>query len=152
MAGDSYGVARPVGGRSMKAQRGAALILALGYLMALTLFASVFYTAVHQTAGAERDAEKQQAAFNLAEAGIDWAIVQLRADETYRGESAHTLGEGEFRVIVEPSGEDGRAFLITSTGYVMDGAIPIGEARRRVRVVFGPGRSVQAYLPVGLRP
>lgn len=125
--------------RHRAGSRGAALIAAMMYLSALTLFAAGFLSMIHVNLRTAGEAEARQVAMNLAEAGIDRALAGLRADPAgYRGEQDTPLGPGTFSVEVEPLAEP-NAYAIRASG---SGPFPSrrqSSARVTARVTLGTG-------------
>ena len=105
------------------------MILVVGYMVALTIFVGAFVGLLNRVIDMESRAERKQVAMNLAEAGLDVALVELSATpREYRGESNRPLGDGRFSVAIVPGGSSG-AFTIGATGEFMDGEVTIAKAR-----------------------
>lgn len=103
-------------------ERGTALVLAVVALVIVTMFATALLTGYRQTKQRAGDSERQLICANLAEAGLDKAIAELRANpDAYRGEADTMLGRGTFSVEVLPSATPGQ-FEIRSTGAIGGGA------------------------------
>jgi len=78
---------------------GTALLLVIGYLAALTLFATVFVEGLHASLNEVYRAEQVQVCRALAESGVEKAIAELRRNpDNYTGEEATPLGRGLFSV------------------------------------------------------
>jgi hypothetical protein len=117
------------------ASEGSALILALVYLFAITLFATSFITLLHQTMSHMTREERTQVCINIAEGGLDKAIVELQArGDEYQGERGTSLGEGRFTI--EVIKESDGAYRVVSEAQ-LDGRAAKGahvrlEARARL--------------------
>jgi hypothetical protein len=99
---------------------GYAMILVLGYVSAVTLFAAVFLEALHLGMNEARKADRHRVCVHLADAGVDKAIASLRAQgPAYTGNKDTELGVGRFDVTVKP-GEAPDTFAIMSRGYLPD--------------------------------
>lgn len=107
-------------GHRRNRRAGYAMILVLGYVSAVTLFAAVFLEALHLGMNEARKADRHRVCVHLADAGVDKAIASLRSqDAAYTGEQAAELGDGRFDVSVTP-GESPGTFAIVSRGYLPD--------------------------------
>jgi hypothetical protein len=112
-----------------RAKDGSALLITVGYLAAMTIFASTFLTYLNRTASNRHQAELKQLCLNIAEGGVDKALAELRVRESdYRGETNTSLGKGRFTVQVKPTGRAG-AYVITSTGEIGDGDFVLASVR-----------------------
>ncbi|MDQ1256995.1 MAG: hypothetical protein QG656_1596, partial [Candidatus Hydrogenedentes bacterium] len=101
-----------------KRNRGSALMLTLGYTTAITLFVAVFLGAVHRTMHQCGEREREQQCLALAEAGIEKAIAELRAQgDAYTGEQDTSLGSGVFSVTVQPGAGE---YRIDATAELRD--------------------------------
>jgi hypothetical protein len=97
-----------------------ALILALGVLMTLTALSTALLTGFHASMKQGNNRARQAQSLNIAEAGIEKALIELRLSSAfYTGEENTPLGNGAFTVAVTPSGP-GR-FTVESTGTQNDG-------------------------------
>lgn len=103
-------------------EQGFALVIVLAYLLLLSLFATAFLRTVRMNMADAFNGEAQIEAANLAQAGVEKALAELRRDPAYRGESDTSLGDGRFTVRVEPLAEAGR-YRVTAQGH--------GEAPQR---------------------
>ena len=122
--------------------RGSALVVVVGYTLALSLFAGVFWSQVHQRLAAEQRLDRRQAALNAAEAGIDRALAVLRTgDGSYAG-GEETIGAAAYRSEVTALG--GGLYRVASEGWApLDSLV---AQRIRVTAVVrprGPGGIVQ---------
>ena len=105
------------------------MIMVVGYLAVLTILLGAFLGLLHRIIDNENRAEWRQVCFNLAEAGIESAISELKtAPGEYRGENQTPLGEGCFSVSVEP-GDSADKFFVTATGEIVNGDMPLASAR-----------------------
>lgn len=82
-----------------------------------------------------RDSE---AAFELAEAGVQHAKLQLEKDPKYLGQQNTTFGDGWFRVEIGPHPGDATRLQLVSTGRVLSGKG--GYIERQVRSALGWSR------------
>ncbi len=126
-----------------RAKDGSALLITVGYLAAMTIFASAFLAYLHRTASNRHDAELKQLCLNIAEGGVDKALAELRAQgSAYRGEKDTLLGKGKFTVQVKPAG-GAEAYAIVSTGEIRDGDFLVSSVRIRAEVTLSSDRTVQ---------
>ena len=117
-------------------EKGTALIMTYMVLICLFTFAAAFSErSISDKRFAEMSAERVKA-FYLAEAGVDRALEELRADYTYLGTlSAATFGEGEYETAVtqdDPTDPDDPNRHILSVGYLPTKTDP--RAVRRIVV------------------
>ncbi|HPA02784.1 MAG TPA: hypothetical protein PLB67_00025 [Candidatus Hydrogenedentes bacterium] len=110
------------GAKSRCRERGFALVVALAYLLFLSLFAAAFLRTVRLNMADAFNDEARIEAAGLAQAGVEKAIAELRRAPDYRGEEDTALGNGRFTVRVEPMADAGR-YRLTARGY--------GEAPQR---------------------
>ncbi len=100
---------------------GAALMLTLGYLAVITLFASAFLVSLHRTMDGSTRNTVQQQSMAIAEGGLEKALAELRHSAgAYRGELSTPLGEGTFSVEVTAVAQS-NAYRIVSTGTLPQG-------------------------------
>lgn len=105
-------------------ERGAALLLVLGFLAILMISSAAVFTYLNSTVTRTTAIENRQVCLNLAEAGIEKALAQLAAGRVdYRGETDAPLGDGFFSVDVAPQDPPG-AVRITATGYMGEALAP----------------------------
>lgn len=106
----------------MRNQRGMTLVMA----MALALVLGILGYALVQVAQYETrfmvKGTKSDAAFYLANAGIEYAIYKIRNAENYSGSETVILGDGVFVSSTTALGND--EYEITSTGYIPDETNP----------------------------
>jgi hypothetical protein len=72
--------------------RGSALLVAVGFLAALTGFAAVFLMMLNRHIDERRETHRRQVCFYAAEAGVHKAIAELRRDRGYTGEEDMAFG------------------------------------------------------------
>ena len=127
----------------VKANEGTALLLTVGYLAAITIFASTFLGFLNRTASNRNSVERQQICLDIAEGGVDKALAELRNNPNdYRGEKNTSLGAGRFSVEVRRA-EKERAYSIVSTGELADGAFVISRTRIIAEVTLSPNGTVR---------
>ncbi len=110
--------------------KGVALIVTFFVMAAMLVFAGAFVTvSVNQNIAADRF-KRETKAFNLAESGLDQAIVWLRAqssppvgNRTNPWGGVQTLGDGTYSVVITDLGLIGgsgnvRRYKVTSTGAI----------------------------------
>jgi hypothetical protein len=100
------------GCKQKRQQQGFALVVALAYLLFLSMFATAFLRMVRMNMADAFNEEARIEATNMAQAGIEKAVAELRRDPGYRGEKDTPLGDGSFSVRVEPLAEPGRYRVI----------------------------------------
>jgi hypothetical protein len=126
-----------------KANEGTALLLTVGYLAAITIFASTFLGFLNRTASNRNSVERQQICLNIAEGGVDKALAELRTNPNdYRGEKNTSLGAGRFSVEVEQSDQAG-TYRVVSTGELFDGTFVISRMRIIAEVTLSPNGTVR---------
>jgi hypothetical protein len=111
-----------------KNKKGSALILSLVVIVALLIYAVAFVSAGINQGLLIEISKRRTSAFNLAEAGLDHAIVWLRAqasppvgNSTNPWGSVQSLGGGTYSVVITDLGAIGasssiRRYKVTSTG------------------------------------
>ncbi|HOT49475.1 MAG TPA: hypothetical protein P5318_16700 [Candidatus Hydrogenedentes bacterium] len=115
----------------LKNREGLAMLLVLGYLAVLMTGSAVFFSLLNGTLSQAHAREESRYCRNLAEAGIEKAIAELRRNPAgYRGEQDVLLGKGRFSVEVAPA-ETPFAYRVMSKGFLCDG----GMARKQARIV-----------------
>ncbi len=129
--------------RRSRATKGGALILAVGYLTVITLFATAFLTLLQRTMSSMKEGQRRQVVVNVAEGGLDKAVATLRAQpDTYRGEQDVPLGEGLFSVRVEAV-EAPRTYHIVSEARLASVAARGAHARVEAQLVLTPQGTVE---------
>lgn len=127
-----------------KRNEGAALFLALGYVTAVTLFASLFLASINRGIEGCTYREAEQQCMAIAEAGLEKALVALRrAPEAYRGEQDTALGAGAFNIAVTP-GEQPGCYRIVSTGTLRDETDVYARARIEAEACLSADRALRA--------
>jgi hypothetical protein len=113
------------------------MFLVIGLLAALTIFIAAFYSLLNRTLSREYDGSNHNICLNLAEAGVDKAVAELRAGKTdYAGEDSTPLGEGFFTVEATPI-PGGEQWKIVSTGSLRDGKFMHKQVRISAEVQIG---------------
>ena len=114
--------------KETKDKKGSAIILSLVVIVALLIYAAAFISAGINQSLIVEISKRQSGSFNLAEAGLDHAIVWLRSqpsapvgDRTDPWGSVQGLGGGSYTVTITDLGAVGgsatiRRYKITSTG------------------------------------
>ena len=119
---------------------GMALILALGVLAVLTALSTALLTGFHASLRQAQNRQRQTQCLDIAEAGIEKALIELRFDPTfYTGEQDTPLGDGTFTVAVTPAALE--RFTLESTGLLNHG--PELQARITADALLEPGGSVR---------
>ena len=95
-----------------RGEPGFALVVALAYLLLISMFATAFLRMVRINMADAFNEEARIEAITMAQAGLEKAVAELRRDPTYRGEKDTPLGDGAFTVRVEPLAEAGRYRVI----------------------------------------
>jgi hypothetical protein len=101
-------------------QRGAALLVALGYMMVLMLFAGVFIEGLNRANDNMRRRERGAECLRLAQSGIAMAAAELQLNRAYAGADSLRLGNGCFDVQVEAVAQDS-VYTATAVGYLHPG-------------------------------
>lgn len=109
-------------------------------LLIVAAFSTALLMNFHRTRARSTESVRHTVCLNLAEAGIDKALVELRRYPAYVGESGTELGEGRFSVEVLPGAAPG-AYRVVSTA-VLDEARPT-QTRIAALVRFSPGGDAQ---------
>lgn len=91
---------------------GFALVIVLAYLLLLSLFATAFLREVRTNMADAFNEEARIEATNLAQAGVEKAVAELRREPAYRGETHTRLGDGSYSVSVEPLGAPGHYRIV----------------------------------------
>lgn len=147
MSAQSYRIGR----RTRDGERGTALIFALVVVFILSVGTSVLWRQLHMNLEEQRRAWHREQAFQLAEAGLDRAIAQLRArGAAYTGESGVPLGAGHYSVSVS-AGDSPGAYVIESTSRLEFATAGMDRAGLRGRVRLAPDGSVLTYTWTPIR-
>jgi hypothetical protein len=126
-----------------KAKEGTALLITVGYLAAMTIFASTFLGFLNRTLSNRSSIERRQICLNIAEGGVDKALAELRTNpKDYRGEKNTPLGQGRFSVDVKPAGGAG-TYLIVSTGELGAGDLVLSRAHVVAEVTLSAAGTVR---------
>ena len=120
-------------------------MFALFVIAILSIGTTVLWQQLHSNLEQSRTAWRQEMAFQLAEAGLNQGIAELRAQGSgYSGVSDAPLGPGTFTLIVSP-GETPGTFEMTSTGVLDYAAYRHEMATLSASVTIGPDGRVSAY-------
>jgi hypothetical protein len=122
-------------------ERGFAMVIVIGYLFIVAAAGSAYIAFTHQCMKQAHEREQRQVCLNLAEAGVDKAVAELRVKPSYEGEKNTPLGEGFFNVIVKP-GEKAGTWLIRSNGRISDKQHVFARARVAAEVTLAPSGAV----------
>jgi Tfp pilus assembly protein PilX len=125
-----------------KGNTGSVLILAVGYLMVVTLFATAFMTGIHRSLTQASRMERRQVCMDAAEGGLNQAVALLRTDPGYRGEHETPLGRGCFTVEVTPAAGE-RTYSVVSRGEIIDAGQVVASAQITALVRFRKDGSVE---------
>lgn len=108
---------------NIKEEKGMALVLVVALLCVLSVLAlAMVFLGRHETKFVVRG-KLSDAAFYIADGGVEYAINELQKDLSYRGPTTAFIGNrGEFCVIVSTQGQPANYYVITSTGYVPNAA------------------------------
>ena len=131
-------------------ERGFALVIALAYLLILSLFAVAFLRLVRLNMADAFNEEARIEAINLAQAGIEKAVAELRRDSTYRGETNTWLGDGFFRVAVEFLEERGN-YRVVSTGRGEAPQRRFAHASLTFELVLAPDGTIESLYRLEVR-
>jgi len=119
---------------------GMALVLALGVLLALTALSTALLTSFHASYRQAQNRERQARCLNIAEAGIEKALVEYRINSAwYTGEEDTPFGSGSFSVAITGIGPE--RFTVQSTGTLIHG--PAVQSRIVVEARIDPGGRVR---------
>ena len=131
---------------------GSVLILALGYLLVVSLFATAFLTGIHHSLDEASRMERRQICMDAAEGGLNQAVACLRLAPGYAGEQETPLGRACFTVTVTPA-EGERTYSVVSRGEIIDTGRVMATARIKALVQFRPDGTVArlAWLEVAFR-
>lgn len=121
-------------------KRGSALMLTVVALLIVAAFSTALLMNFHRTRARSTESVRHTVCLNLAEAGIDKALVELRRYPAYVGESGTELGDGRFNVEVS-AGSAPSAYRVVSTA-ILDQARPT-QTRITALVRFSPGGDAQ---------
>lgn len=128
-----------INGGKVRRNEGAALMLTLGYLAAITLFATAFLTSLHRTMDRSNKGYRSQQCMAIAEGGLDKAVAELRRKaDAYTGEQDTPLGNGAFSVEVSKV-EGLGGYRIVSSGELRHGGVVLARARIEAEARLAPG-------------
>ncbi|MFP6583089.1 MAG: hypothetical protein VCD00_11120 [Candidatus Hydrogenedentota bacterium] len=105
--------------RSRHARSGYALMVVLGYMMVLSIFATVFLKNVLSAMHTQQLNTQQVKTRALAESAIHHAATRLASDGDYVGESDFVLGDGAFTVSVLRD-EEPDLWVVTAVASLRD--------------------------------
>ena len=126
-------------------QRGTALMFALMVMMILSIGTSVLWSQIHSQLAQQRQSWHREQAFQLAEAGLEQAIVALRAAPgQYTGEASVPLGPGTFTVTIQPGAEVG-VYQIDAWGTLTLAAYGYDRAGLRAEIKLSPTGKLERY-------
>ncbi len=100
-------------------RRGFALVVVLGYVMAITMLSTVFLKTIHMSIDQQQRHVGMVQAYTLAESGVHHALAGIAADAGYRGEADISLREGTFSTRVDTGAASG-TWIVESTGQADD--------------------------------
>ena len=120
--------------RSRRAQRGMVMAMALGVVAVfITLGAGFLVRSLHESLMSNRNVNRQ-AAFYLAEAGIDRALVELKSNSAWAGIGYIPLTTGGYEVAVATLSPTLRQ--VTSTGHLPSNVVTTpGYTKRQIEAV-----------------
>jgi len=128
----------------VRARSGSALMVTVGYLAALTIFASAFLGYLNRTMSSANQNERRLICVSIAEGGLDKALAELRVrPDEYRGETNTPLGQGRFSVKVTPEKRAGE-YRITATAELVDDAMVVARTRVVADAVLSPSGRLRA--------
>lgn len=104
----------------MKKNRGTAMLLSYLVIVVLLITASIFVMRTINEKNFSYRFKESKEAFNLAEAGINMALIQLRQDYDYSGGSSVNLGRGQYSVSIANILPDKRQII--SSGFIPSSA------------------------------
>lgn len=120
-------------------------MFALMVMAILSIGTSVLWSQIHGQLAQQRQTWHREQAFQLAEAGLEQAMVALRAaPQSYTGEAAVPLGPGSFTVTVQPGGVAG-TYRIDSWGVLDQAAYRYDRAGLRAELKLSPSGRVERY-------
>lgn len=118
----------------MRNQRGMTLVMAMALMLVLGILGYALVQVGQYETRFMVKGKKSDAAFYLANAGVEWAMHELKSDSSYTGtDTAESLGDGEFEVSVTDLGDD--TYEITSTGYIPDQTNPKEKRTIKAKVI-----------------
>jgi type II secretory pathway component PulJ len=120
-------------------------MFALMVMAILSIGTSVLWSQIHSQLSQQRQSWHREQAFQLAEAGLEQAIVALRAAPgQYTGEADVLLGPGHFTVTVMAANEAG-AYQIESWGALDLAAYRYDRAGLRAELTLSPSGRLERY-------
>ena len=112
-----------------KSERGTALMFALVVLVILSTGTALLWKQLHDNLAQQRRSWHQEQAFQLAEAGLERAVAELRvAPDTFRGCEETALGSGTYEVKVQPGGESDACKLSGANAASSESAVSLTSA------------------------
>jgi len=137
--------------RKKQNERGTALMFALFVLVILSTGTALLWKQLHGNLEQQRRSWHKEQSLQLAEAGLERAIAELRAaPEAYRGSEAVALGSGVYTVRVTPDDTAG-GYVLESHGKLEGAAYPYDHSVLRGTVRLSPGGQVLSYTWEPLR-
>lgn len=131
-------------------RRGFAVVIVLGYVMAITMLSTVFLRTIHMSIDQQQRRTNLVHAYTLAESGVHYALAGIAADADYKGEANISLGKGTFSTRIEAGTASG-TWIVESTGQADDIGYVVYTVRAEMRKT-GSGWQVLAWdrVPKGV--
>jgi len=108
--------------------RGAALMVALVFVFALSAGAAVVWQSLHRHLDHSRIARNQEQAYWLAESGVYHAMAMLQSTGDVSGAQEVQLGGGVYQYEIQPGAAAG-AYRVLGTGRTGEGLARVYESR-----------------------
>jgi hypothetical protein len=121
-------------------------MFALMVMMILSIGTSVLWSQIHSQLSQQRQSWHREQAVQLAEAGLEQAIVALRAapGQQYTGAANVPLGPGTFTITVRPGAEPG-VYQIDAWGALARATYLYDRAGLRAEVKLSPTGTLERY-------
>lgn len=137
------------GVRVSRVRRGSMMLLSLVFVALAGMLGAALLSAALASTRLSIHRRDREAAFELAEAGLQHAKLKLDKDRTYTGQGNTVCGGGWYRLEVTPDPANDLRVVVVSTGRVFSGTGSYVE--RQVRATLGWSRphSMWKYTILG---
>jgi hypothetical protein len=138
---------KPVRSKRRRRDSGVAVMMALILIAVLSIGSAAVWKHMHRSLREIKRLENEQTVCDLAESGLEKAVIALRRQpDEYRGEADTLFGEGRFSVEVKhiPSRE-GRRYEIAARGELLYSGVVRASRTLDTVLVLGPDGGIRHY-------
>lgn len=121
---------------------GFAMLVVLGYVMAITILSTAFLKTVHQSIDTAQAHSRETKTCALAESGIHHAALQLTSNPAFSGDSNVPFGAGVFTTHVQ-SDQAPNTWTIESTGSMGEAGLHSTTVRATLSKTSGGWKTLR---------